>query len=456
MPDLHAALSALTVMIGLAVLGWLVSLYKEDVSIVDALWPLFFLAGAVVYAAQGHFHGSRSHLVLLLVLLWSVRLSGHIAWRSRGQPEDRRYQAIRARNQPYFAYRSLYLVFALQAALAAVVGLPLAAALQSSTPLNPIDDCGIVLWLLGMGFEVVADAQLQRFRSKPENHLRVLAQGLWRFSRHPNYFGEALLWWGFFAFALAAGSAWSVLSPLLMTYLLLRVTGVVLLEQDLPKRRPGYGAYVARTSAFVPWPPGRSAPGGASVTARRFSAVFGPLLALCGFRSYATAPITTVSHVELRRFMGDWYVIGNIPTPLERGAHNAIESYQLRADGAIATTFRFRTAGPRSVEKEYHPVGFIRDRRSNAIWGMQFVWPVKADYRIVYLSSDYSQTVIGRQARDYVWIMARSPTISNADYEQMLAVIAREGYDVSRVQRVPQHWDPQPPRAPRPDAAGSH
>lgn len=451
--QLHAALSALVVMMSLAVLGWLASLYRHDVSIVDVLWPLFFVTGALAYAEQVHLQGPRPYLVLVLLSLWSLRLSGHIAWRNLDQPEDRRYQAIRARNEPHFAYKSLYLVFGLQAALAAVVGLPLAAALQSSTPLHALDGAGVVLWLLGMGFEVVGDAQLQRFRSKPENHSQVLTYGLWRFSRHPNYFGEAVLWWGFFAFALAARAGWSVVSPLLMTYLLLRVTGVVLLEHDLPKRRPEYSAYMARTSAFVPWPPRKGAQRSPALTARTFAAAFAPLLAAAGCRAYAAQPITTVSHVELPRFMGDWYVIASIPTRLERGAHNAVESYELRPDGAIATTFRFRTKSSQAVERRYHPVGFVRDRHSNAIWGMQFVWPFKADYRIVYLSPDYSETIIGREARDYVWIMARSPTVSSADYNRLLAIVAGEGYDISRVQRVPQCWDPESPPVSRPGAA---
>jgi len=454
MPELHAVLWALIVMLGLAVMGWLVSLYRHDVSIVDALWPQFFLAGAIAYAVSLHALGPRAQLVLALLTLWSARLSGHIAGRNHGQPEDRRYQAIRARNEPHFAYKSLYLVFGLQAVLAALVGLPLAAAIKSSTPLSLLDGAGVVLWLAGMGFEVIADEQLQRFRSKPANHSRVLRHGLWRFSRHPNYFGESVLWWGFFTLALSAGAAWTVISPLLMTYLLLRVSGVTLLEQDIGKRRPDYAAYVAATSAFVPWPPRKAVQGGRRLTARTFAAGIAPLLAIAGYRSHAAQPITTVSHVELQRFMGDWYVIANIPTRLERGAHNAVESYQLRPDGAIATTFRFRSGSFRGAEKQYHPVGFVRDHGSNAIWGMQFVWPFKADYRIVYLSADYSQTVIGRMARDYVWIMARAPTVSSSDYAHLLAVVASEGYDVSRVQRVPQHWASEPPPGRRSHDAG--
>ena len=148
----------------------------------------------------------------------------------------------------------------------------------------------------------------------------------------------------------------------------------------------------------------------------------------------------TVDQVDLERFMGDWYVIANIPTFLEKEAYNAVETYSLNEDGTVATTFSFRKGGFDGKQKEYNPKGFITDTESNALWGMRFVWPIKADYRIVYLDDDYTQTVIGRQARDYVWIMARTPTISDADYETLVTFVESLGYDVSKVQRVPQSW----------------
>ncbi len=152
------------------------------------------------------------------------------------------------------------------------------------------------------------------------------------------------------------------------------------------------------------------------------------------------APIRTVDYVDLERFMGDWYVIANIPTFLEEGAHNAVESYRLDDDGTIATTFTFRDGGFDGEVETYNPRGFVRDRESNAVWGMQFIWPFKAEYRIVYLTPDYSQTIIGRSKRDYVWIMARTPEIPAADLDAMLSLLADEGYDVARIQRVPQRW----------------
>ena len=148
----------------------------------------------------------------------------------------------------------------------------------------------------------------------------------------------------------------------------------------------------------------------------------------------------TVDYVDLERFMGPWYVIANIPTFLEKGAYNAIETYELNDDGSIGTTFTFRKGGFDGEEKEYNPKGFITDTNTNATWGMRFVWPIKADYRIVYLDDDYSQTIIARQKRDFVWIMARTPEISDSDYERLIAFVESIGYDVSKIQRVPQQW----------------
>jgi len=158
-------------------------------------------------------------------------------------------------------------------------------------------------------------------------------------------------------------------------------------------------------------------------------------LAGCG----TTEPLRPVDQVDLERFMGDWYVIANIPTALERGAHNAIESYRLDSDGSVATTFTFRDGAFDGPQKTYHPRGFPRDE-ANAVWGMQFVWPIKADYRIVYLDEDYSVTVIGRNKRDYVWIMARQPSIDERLYQDIVAQVENMGYDVSQLQRVPQQW----------------
>ncbi|MFP5504864.1 MAG: lipocalin family protein [Gammaproteobacteria bacterium] len=164
------------------------------------------------------------------------------------------------------------------------------------------------------------------------------------------------------------------------------------------------------------------------------------LTALAGCGSLSRPPLATVERVDLERFMGDWYVIANIPTFIERGAHNAVESYRLDADGSIATTFTFRRGGFDGERAEYTPLGYVTDTESNAIWGMQFIWPIKADFRITYLDADYTVTAIGRQKRDYVWIMARTPQIPEARYRDVLDHLAAQGYDISRIEPVPQRW----------------
>ena len=171
---------------------------------------------------------------------------------------------------------------------------------------------------------------------------------------------------------------------------------------------------------------------------RRLIIMFLGSLSLLGCSSYP--PIKTASQVDIDRFMGDWYVIANIPTFIETGAHNAVESYKLNKDGTVATTFTFRQDSFDGEQKSYHPTGYITDTQSNAVWGMQFIWPFKADYRIVYVSNDYTQTIIGRLKRDYVWIMARSPSISESDYQKLLQLIKDQGYDLSKVKKVPQRW----------------
>lgn len=149
-------------------------------------------------------------------------------------------------------------------------------------------------------------------------------------------------------------------------------------------------------------------------------------------------PMATVDKVDLPRFMGDWYVIANIPTFLEKDAFNPVESYALNEDGTIATTFTFNVGAFDGEEKVYHPQGFIRNSDTNAEWGMQFLWPIKADYRIVYLDEDYQYTVIGRNSRDYVWIMARSAQIPDQTYAELRALVIDLGYDPELLQKAPQ------------------
>jgi steroid 5-alpha reductase family enzyme len=239
-----------------AVLGWLLSLKPRNVTLVDSLWALFFLLACLINVFYLPQVSTRAWLVLTLVSLWSIRLSGYLHWRNHGKPEDARYQAIRARNEPNFEYKSLYLVFLLQAILAWMISLPLQAAMQSANSnMTWLDGLGLIFWLIGMGFQVVGDLQLARFKSKPSNRGKVLDTGVWRYTRHPNYFGESCIWWGYYCIALAAGAWWAILSPMFMTFLLVKVTGVKLLEADIATRRPAYADYINRTSAFIPLKP---------------------------------------------------------------------------------------------------------------------------------------------------------------------------------------------------------
>lgn len=152
------------------------------------------------------------------------------------------------------------------------------------------------------------------------------------------------------------------------------------------------------------------------------------------------APIKTVAYVDINRFMGDWYVIASIPTMIEDGAHNAVENYKLDPDGTIATTFTFRQDSFEGPLKTYRPRGFILDKTSNAVWGMQFLWPIKAEYLITYLDEGYTRTIISRTKRDYVWIMARTPAIPDEDYRKLVKEVSLQGYDIDKLKKVPQRW----------------
>jgi steroid 5-alpha reductase family enzyme len=255
MLDFTAYSLALMVVALLALGFWIFSLIRDDVSIVDSLWSIMFLVLLAAYLVFTEQVGPRKWLLLALVSVWAVRLSAYISLRNHGKPEDHRYQAIRKNNEPNFGLKSLYIVFGLQAALAGIIAIPLLTAVSGMQTLGVLDMLGVLLWITGMFFEVVGDAQLARFRAEPSSDGAVLDHGLWRYTRHPNYFGEFTLWWGYYCFAVAAGGWWTIFAPLLMSVLLLRVSGVTLLESDIGDRRPGYAHYVNRTNAFFPGPP---------------------------------------------------------------------------------------------------------------------------------------------------------------------------------------------------------
>jgi len=248
-------LAGLAVVLLAMTLLWLVSLRLRDASIVDAFWgPGFALVTVTYYVADGRFT-PRGTLALILVTIWATRLGYHLLRRNRATGEDPRYQAWRAEHGDRFPWVSLFTVFWLQAVLLWIISAPQLGSVISDAPLGILDGVGSVVFLTGFTLETLADRQLSRFRADPANSGRVLDSGLWRYSRHPNYFGNSVLWWGLYIVAIGGGAAWSFFGPVLMTYLLLKVSGVALLERTLRTSKPGYQEYIDRTSAFVPWPP---------------------------------------------------------------------------------------------------------------------------------------------------------------------------------------------------------
>jgi steroid 5-alpha reductase family enzyme len=259
-PWLHAALVGLVPIVGLSLATWLASVARRDASLVDRMWGAFIASAALAWFAWLPAPGARGLAMLVLVVAWALRLGLYVTVRNWGHGEDRRYQQIRARNEPRFALKSLYLVFGLQAVLAWVVAAPFLAGMAAQRALGVLDFIGMALAAFGIVYEAIADAQMSRFRSDPAHRGQVMDRGLWRYSRHPNYFGEACIWWGFWMLALGGAGwagAWTVVSPVLMTVLLLKVSGVSLLEKDIGERRPAYRDYVARTPAFIPGAPRR-------------------------------------------------------------------------------------------------------------------------------------------------------------------------------------------------------
>ncbi|MEE4216975.1 MAG: DUF1295 domain-containing protein, partial [Xanthomonadales bacterium] len=217
--DWNAYALALAFIAALALAAWILSILRRDVSHVDSLWSLMILTSLAVYLVISEATGARANLMLLMVTIWALRLSLHITIRNHGEGEDRRYRAIRQNNQPHFWFKSLYIVFGLQALLAWLISLPAVAASSSEAPLGWLDMAAVLLWATGMFFEAVGDWQLSRFQRERDSNEAVLDRGLWRYTRHPNYFGEALLWWGVYLAALSAGAWWSIFAPVLMTFL---------------------------------------------------------------------------------------------------------------------------------------------------------------------------------------------------------------------------------------------
>ncbi len=254
MLDLDIYTAGLTAVMGIGIGAWGLSIPLRDVGIADPLWPLLFVVMSVIYLISAPEVGTRSYLVFFLVTFWASRLGFHLLKRNRGVPEDWRYRLLREANAPGFQARSLYMVFGMQAVLAWIVSLPLHGAILSSTSLGWLDIAGIGLFAMGLALEAVADQQLTDFKSAPDNRNQVLTTGLWRYSRHPNYFGEVCVWWGFFLIALNAGAWWGILSPLLVIYMV-RWPSVSSMEDGITGHRPGYRHYIGSVNTLLPGPP---------------------------------------------------------------------------------------------------------------------------------------------------------------------------------------------------------
>ena len=239
---------------------WLLSLARKDASIVDVFWGLGFVLVAVAYVAVTDGDTGRKALITTLVAVWGVRLSLYILWRNWGKGEDHRYRRWREAAGGRFWWVSFFQVFLLQGALLWLISMPILAAQFAEEPdrLTVIDLLGTLVWGVGFTFEAMGDWQLARFKADPANKGKVMRSGLWAYTRHPNYFGDATIWWGYFIIAAGTTDGYlTFFSPVLMTVLLLRVSGVALLESTQAKTKPGYRDYIESTSAFLPWFPRR-------------------------------------------------------------------------------------------------------------------------------------------------------------------------------------------------------
>jgi steroid 5-alpha reductase family enzyme len=249
---------AALVILGVMTALWLVSLALRNSSIVDIFWGTgFVIANWIYFALTPDGLMARKWLISVLVTVWGLRLSLYILWRNWGKPEDFRYQKWRQEHGAKWWWRSFFQVFVLQGVLLLIISAPLLAAQMYATPgLTLLDWLAIPVWVIGFFFEVMGDLQLARFKANPANKGKVMNQGVWRYTRHPNYFGDAAQWWSYYLVALAAGGWWTVFGPVIMTTLLVRVSGVALLEKTMDPR-PAYKEYIETTSAFVPWLPRR-------------------------------------------------------------------------------------------------------------------------------------------------------------------------------------------------------
>jgi steroid 5-alpha reductase family enzyme len=248
-------LANLAILLACMTLLWIVSVLLKNASIVDPFWgATFVISGLYYFSETPDGEPARKLIVVILVMIWGARLSLYLLWRNWGKGEDFRYQAFRQRYGPErYWWISFFQTFMLQGILAWIISVPLLGAQVQGDPLNVLDFAAVVIWTIGFIFEAGGDLQLARFIRDPANRGKLLTTGFWRYSRHPNYFGDAACWWGFGLLSLAAGSYLAILGAAVMTFLLVRVSGVAMLERSLAVNKPGYEDYVRRTSSFIPW-----------------------------------------------------------------------------------------------------------------------------------------------------------------------------------------------------------
>jgi steroid 5-alpha reductase family enzyme len=259
-PDLSIMVINLTAVLVMMFGGWLISLIYRNVTVVDSLWGLGFVLIAWITFLLSDGYEGRSLLMAVLVSAWGLRLCIYLSRRNWGKGEDPRYGTWREKSGERFWFVSLFKVFVLQALFMWIISLVVQIGQMAPAPagLNWLDGVGAIIWIIGFFFETVGDWQLARFKSDPSTRGKVLDSGLWAYTRHPNYFGEFLIWWGLFLITLSTpGGWWTIFCPLIVTAVLLKMTGIPLTEKVLVERRPGYADYIKRTSAFVPWVPAK-------------------------------------------------------------------------------------------------------------------------------------------------------------------------------------------------------
>ncbi len=251
--DVTNIVASLILVLLVSLVLWRVSVHQNNVGLVDIGWPVFFWLSMTLFFFSNPDPGTVARIGFALTSVWALRLALHLAIRNRGQPEDRRYREIRQRFEPGFKWKSLFIVFWFQSILAWMLATPLYVAVGSQSDVGLIAISAIFLWSIGFMFETIADLQLFKHQKITRGRNSVLSTGLWRYTRHPNYFGEFCIVWSFFLLALSSSGWWTIFAPVAMTYSLFHFSGIARMETNIEERRPGYKEYASRTNAFFPW-----------------------------------------------------------------------------------------------------------------------------------------------------------------------------------------------------------